>query len=349
MKHGLCACVAAGVWLLTSTAVGALDIREGFEWDWSPACTESAVHSASCFEVAGCENGRALFVRRTNPGRCDYSDQVRFWQGRPASLHAPRIPPALEDGGGENAWVASHIRDPGWSAPNDDTFEILTSRAKQSSRFGSLQVDLHVPEDVPVSGGGEHYLIMHNLNLSPVVPCPRDGDDCPADAGSNVGGVPGNPSSYEWYGVIAGAFGAGTEAIPYGSVGFAIEVSAQGRGGNYLIDESFLPYSVAGEQQSFPAGKYRVRIERALRDGEDVYEYSVQRWNETAHAWSPLVPDGQRAGAAGGGAVRVPFARLLEPIGAEIPTGYVGLTAAWFGAPTQATRHIDWDNLITNW
>lgn len=341
-----------GSWLL-ALLVGAfpagalaLEIREGFEWDWSPLCVEAGTQPSSCFAVAGCENARPLFVRRTNPGTCDYSEQVRFWVGRESGANTPSPPRALADAG--HRWSASHVRDPGLAEPNGDTFEILSTREKQSARFGSMQVDFHVPNDVPVTGAGEHYLIMHNLNLSRVVPCTSDGTACGDDVTSSVGGVPEHPGSYEWYGVIAGAFGAGTKAIPYGSVGFTIEVSAQGRGGNHLIDESFVPYSVDGAQESFPAGTYRLRIWRGDEAGVDTYGYSVLRWDGDVRRWLPIVPD-TKSGNATGHEVRVPFSKLVDPIGFEIAPGYVGLTAAWFGAPTPEFRRIDWDNLIVDW
>lgn len=335
-----------GVSLLAPPPARALEIRESFEWDWAPTCVDPGTQWTSCFAVAGCNAGRDLLVRRANAGVCDYSEQVRFWIGRETDAAGPTPPSLLADT--DNGWVASHVNDPSFPKPNGDTFEIMTSRWKQSARFGVMQVDLHVPEDVPVSGSGEHYLIMHNLNLDGVVPCPSDGTAC-ADTSSNVGGVPGRPDSYQWYGVIAGAFGAGTEAIPYGSVGFAIEVSAQGRGGNHLIDDSFLPYSVDAAQEVFPRGTYRIRISRTRADGNDVYAYSVRRWNAETYQWEPLTPDAPRAPA--GHEVRVPFSRLVEPIGFEIPAGYIGLTTAWFGAPTPdgRFRRVDWDNLIVDW
>lgn len=338
--------LAIGMCLLAPNPARALEIREGFEWAWAPLCVDPGTQWISCFAVAGCNNGRDLFVRRTNPGVCDYSEQVRFWVGRQANTAAPTPPSVLGDP--ENRWVASHVNDPSFRKPNGDTFEILTSRAKQSSRAGVMQVDLHIPENVPVTGAGEHYLILHNLNLRGVVPCPADGAACP-DTRSNVGGVPGRSDSYQWYGVIAGAFGSGTEAIPYGSVGFAIEVSAQGRGGNHLIDESFLPYSVDGAQEAFPRGTYRVRIARTRIDGDDIYSYSVRRWNERARMWEPLTPDAPREAPAH--EVRVPFARLVAPVGYEISPGYIGVTTAWFGAPTagRGFRHVDWDNLVVDW
>lgn len=322
----------------------ALQVREGFEWNWNPLCIDRGTQWKSCFMIAGCENRRPLFVRRTNPGICDYSSEVRFWLGRETQTPAPRPPEGIE---GPNRWSASNVRDPGFEAPNGNTFEILSTREPQSSRFGSMQIDFRVPEDVPITGAGEHYLIMHNLNLTPVVPCTPDGVACGNDVTSNVGGVPGNPSSYAWYGVIAGAFGAGTEAIPYGSVGFAIEVSAEGRGGNHLIDESFLPFSVDGAQQSFPAGTYRVRIWRAEKDGVDTYGYSVLRWDPLTLRFAPLVSDPQSSARAPD--VQVPFSRLIDTVGFEIPIGYVGITTAWFGEPTSRFRHVDWDNLIVDW
>jgi len=326
-----------------------LSIREGFEWDWDPVCVDRGTQWSSCFGVAGCANGRDLFVRRTNPGVCDYGSEVRFWLGAPA-LAPPAPPPPLRDQ--PSRWVASHVRDPRFRAPNGNTFEIMASREKQSSRFGHLQVDFHLDEDVPSSGLGEHYLVMHNLNLHGVVPCPPDGPGCEAveNARSNVGGVPGNPDSYMWYGVIAGTFGSGSAAIPYGSVGFVVEVSAEGATGNHLIDASFLPYSVGGRQDAFPRGTYRVAIARSDVDGRDIYEYSVLRWSPAQQAWEPIVPD--RLGKTRSHSVRVPFRALVEPLGFEIPAGYVGLGAAWFGeaSPNDAAwRRIDWDNLVVDW
>ena len=334
------------VFLVGATSAGALELREGFEWDWDPLCVDSAWRPTSCFDVLGCGNGRDLFVRRTNAGFCGYSDEVRFWSGRALALGAPTPPAALSEQA--NRWVASHRWDPAFRGANGGTFEILTTRDTQSSHSGSLQIDFRVPRPLGVSGAGEHYLIMHNLNLSSVDPCPRDGSGCGDHAGSNVGGVSGNPDSYQWYGVIAGAFGAGTAAIPFGSLGFAIEVSAEGRGGNHLVEGSFLPYSVGGAQQEFPAGWYRVRISRQTVDAADVYSYSVLRWSDEARRWMPIVPDKAEPGHAAH-IVRVPFSRLREPLGYEIPTGYVGLSAAWFGAPEGRPRSVEFDNLVVDW
>lgn len=287
---------------------------------------------------------------------------MRFWIGGRSRAHAtspeqaagargapaPEAPSTPGEIAGANDWVAVHVFDPHFPRPNDDVFEILSTRERQTSRFGRLQVDLHVPEDVPESGMGEHYLVMHNLQLTAVAPCPRDGPGCETaeDAATSFGGIPGHPGAYRWYGVIAGSFGAGTKEIPYGSVGFAVEVSAQGAGGNHLVGASFLPFSVGGRQDSFPAGWYRISIERSVVAGVDTYAYEVARWASPARRWLPVVPDD---GAQGGSArVTMPFSDLVAPIGFEIPPGWIGLSAAWLGERAEAA-HVDWDHLVVDW
>lgn len=353
-------------WLLVTGRADALEIREDFEWNWEPLCAARGVHEVSCFEILGCGNGRPLHVRRTSPGTCGYDSQVRFWTGAendtsrrtnnpPPESDAARTtelaqpPPPAEMPAGENRWGAAHFRDPGEPSPNGNVFEILSSREPQSSRLGRMQVDFRIPEDVPVSGGGEHYLILHNLTVHGIPPCPQDtGDGCTSASRTSYGGIPGNASSYQWYGVIAGAFGSGSEVIPYGSVGFVVEVSAEGKGGNHLIDETFLPYSVNGEQKAFPKGTYRISIERGQASGVDTYGYSVQRWNETDGAFEPILPDGARSSHT----VLVPIEDLTAPLGFELPLGYVGLSAAWFGESSDAgggRNEIVWDNLVVDW
>ena len=350
--------LTALVLLMNLPTATALEIREGFEWDWSPTCTEHQTQWSSCFEIAGCANERALFVRRTNAGVCEYSSAVRFWTGArysnspPHAPARPTVPRELE--GQANEWTAAHFRDPRFAAPNGDTFEILSTRDEQRSRFGRMQVDFHVPRDVPISGSGEHYLVMHNLTLTGVTPCPGDGAGCPENARTSYGGIRDHPGSYKWYGVIAGAFGSGSPSIPHGSVGFAVEVSAEGAGGNHLIEGTFLPYSVGGKQAAFPRGTYRVSIERSERQGVDTYAYTVERWNITHAAWEPISPDGHDGGKDHNRSNRaaVPFARLVAPIGFELPLGYIGLSAAWFGSAASAAdgaSEITWDNLVVDW
>ncbi len=361
-----------------------LRIREGFEWDWEAGCSARHASGRTCFAIAGCANGRPLFVRRAGPGSCVYHGEVRAWLGREMA-HRPvdttARPETKADAGtaqtGEtptappgfppNTRVASHLFDrarsrPG-DAPNQNVFEIMTSRAGQSSPRGRMQVDLHVPHDVPRSGGGEHYLIMHNLHLTELATCPADDAACGnAGARTALGGLPGDPRSYRWYGVIAGAFG--DPSLGFGKVGFVVEASAPGAGGNDLIDASFMPWSVAGEGKVFPQGWYRIAIERtgpvdpscplevtrSRQTGarcDDRYQYSVLRWDEAGAEWAALRPDD-------GGPNRrsVPFMALTERHGAEIPPGQIGLAAAWFGefaGGVSPTYGIDWDNLIVDW
>ncbi len=359
-----------------------LRIREGFEWDWEAGCSSAHASGRACFAVAGCGNGRTLFVRRAGPGTCVYHGEVRAWIGREiaprlrgATAHAattgvsaktsatPTAPPGFPS----NTRVASHLFDRARSrpadAPNQNVFEIMTSRAEQSSPHGRMQIDLRVPHDVPRSGGGEHYLIMHNLHLTELATCPVDDVACGSDGGRTaLGGIPGDPRSYRWYGVIAGAFG--DSSLGFGKVGFVVESSAPGAGGNDLIDASFMPWSVAGQGKVFPGGWYRITIERSgppdpscpgktatmgKRSGDcgDRYAYSVLRWDQAHAKWLALRPDD-------GGPNRrsLLFMALTERQGFEIPPGHIGLAAAWFGefaGDMSPTDGIDWDNLIVDW
>jgi len=319
----LCACTAPG-----------LELDEGFDRDWSAP------------GAATCRGGHATFVRRVANGSCGPGGSST-WSGAPARAHG--APSCLRESGCDGDSVAVHrfaeFRPTGDAIGlvNRGVLEIMTTRARQSGARGTLRVDLHVHEDVPVSGGGEHYLVMHNLVLTEAH-CPRD---CPqvADTATAHGDGAGR---YLWYGVIGGAFGEPADAgspIRSGSVGFAVEVahalSASGDRPNDLIDASFLPYSVAGKGTAFPAGWYRIAIERTAT----VYRFSVRRLEEGRFV--PIVPDDADRG---GTHVRsLPVERLAEPLGRPLPPGYVGLGVAWFGGAARRGAHVDWDDLEVDW
>ncbi len=317
-----------------SPGTPALEFSESFERDWSAP------------GAATCRGGHATFVRRVAGGGCAPGGSLH-WSGAPAREHG--APVCAGDRSCEGAAVAVHRFDtlePGGDPiglVNGGVLEIFSSRRTQSRASGRLRVDLHVHEPVPVSGAGEHYLILHNLTLAEAS-CPRDCPEVPHTATNQGTG----PQRYRWYGVIGGAFGepADTDSpIRAGSVGFAVEVpravSAAGDRPNDLVDESFLPYSVGGAGKAFPAGWYRISLERGPRH----YRYSVLRWN--GEAFEPIVPDD----AAAGGTHEREFdvERLVAPLGRPLPEGYVGLGVAWFGGAGRRGAHVDWDDFVVDW
>lgn len=319
---------------LAPAPVPALEVIETFDRDWSTP------------DAATCRGGHGAFVRRVASGPC--GDPGSFsWNGAPGAEHG--APACRGTAGCEGDSVAVHRfaefeADGGpFGTVNRGVLEIMTTRDRQGAATGRLRVDLHIHEDVPVGGAGEHYLILHNLTVTETA-CDRDCAGITDTAMSHGDG----PDRYRWYGVIGGAFGEPADRdspIRGGSVGFAVEVpndvSKSGGRPNDLIDVSYLPYSVGGKGEAFPAGWYRIEIEQ----GADSYRYSVLRFDGAVFA--PIVPDD----AAQGGTHerRFPAALLAEPLGRALPPGYIGLTVAWFGGAPRAGAHVDWDDLRVDW
>lgn len=329
------------LWLLSvllflpfATRAYGLQVEDDFDRDWSAP------------EAGTCKGGHGTFVRRIAGRGC--ADRGAFtWAGGVALEHGAPSCARAEGCDGDSVAVHRFAEHEATGDPiglaNRGVLEILTTRERQSGERGRLQVDLHVPEDVPVTGAGEHYLIMHNLVLTEA-DCPRD---CPgvADTATAVGA---GPQRYRWYGVIGGAFGEPADRdspIAGGSVGFAVEVAnavdEPGGRPNDLVDVSFLPYSVEGEGKVFPSGWYRIVIER---DAE-TYGYSVRRWD--GERFTPIEPDD--AGSGGTHERRFPARLLSKPLGRPLPPGYVGLGVAWFGGAARQGAHVDWDDLRVDW
>lgn len=325
--------LAFAILVLWGGTAGALDLHETFDRDWSDE------------DAATCRSGQRTFVRRIIAGACGEPGSFA-WTGAPSAEHG--APSCAGDAGCDDDAVAIHRFaefEPGgpFGRVNRGVLEVLTTREKQSGPTGRLRVDLHVHEDVPVGGAGEHYLVMHDLALTETS-CPRD---CVGVADTATAEGDG-PDRYRWYGVIGGAFGEPGDAdspIRGGSIGFAVEVPARverpGDRPNDLVDVSFLPYSVGGEGKAFPAGWYRIEIERS--DVE--YRYSVRRLEEGRFV--PIVPDDAAEG--GGHERRFPVERLVAPLGRPLEPGYVGLGVAWFGGASRAGAHVDWDDLVVAW
>ncbi len=323
--------VAVAAWLsLAPATTGALELQEGFERDWDAQVAPT------------CRSGRGTFVRRVVAGACGEPGSFA-WNGEPGRAHG--APGCSEGSGCEENWVAvhrfEHFEAGGpFGTANRGVLEILTTREKQQSIAGRMRVDFHVHEDVPVAGAGEHYLIVHNLDLAETE-CPRDCAGVADTATSHGDG----PDRYRWYGVIGGAFGEPADRdspIHAGSVGFAVEVPRRveepGDRPNDLIDVSYLPYSVGGLGKAFPAGWYRIEIERTAEQ----YRYGV--WRLEAGAFVPVVPDD-----GGSHERRFSAALLAGPLGRPLGPGYVGLTVAWFGGAARQGAHVDWDTLEVHW
>ena len=318
---------------LVAAPAAALELRESFDRDWSEP------------EAATCRSGQRTFVRRIAAGACGEPGTFA-WSGGPSVERD--APTCAAENGCEDDRVAIHRFaefEPGgaFGTANRGVLEVLTTREKQSGVTGRMRVDLHVPDDVPMGGAGEHYLVMHNLALTET-DCPRDCSGVLDTATAEGDGA----DRYRWYGVIGGAFGEPGDTdspIRAGSIGFAVEVPAKverpGDRPNDLIDVSFLPYSVGGKGKVFPAGWYRISIERTASD----YRYSVERFEKGRFV--PIVPDD----ASEGGRHERSFpARLLaEPLGRPLDPGYVGLTVAWFGGASRVGAQVDWDDLVVDW
>ena len=315
--------------LAAPRVAGALELREDFEgWTWDPGCHEAR---SACFAVAGCVNGRALFIRRVNGRRpinqCDYGREVRQWTGE-------RLPPSGEARGPEGGdWAAAHVASP----ESGDSLELLSSRSRQSNaRFGEMQADFFVRSrgDLP-RGSDEHYLVFHNLALEEIAGCSAD---CPGAASdSSTSYATDEKRRWRWYGVIAGGFGE-RGGIGYGRLGFVVEVPNDDPARPVdLIDESFLPF---GEDTGrFPANRwYRVKIRRALDGGADRYSYSVALWEPTRSQWTTI------------GSRSFPSDLLRAHSGDFLPAGYVGVSDAFFD-PARAREgvRVDWDNLRADW
>ena len=331
--------------LVASLLIGGL-IRWGPEVVVEPFEVAESFDHAWNGRGATCEGGADTFVRRVSAGAAG-GPGTRHWAARPAGEH--RAPSCALPAGCADSHVASHRfdafeeGDDSIGVVNDGVLEILSTRQRQSGSEGRLRVDLHVPEDVAVTGAGEHYLVMHNLVLNEG-PGPRDCADVADTATHHATGR----QRYRWYGVIGGAFGEPADVnspIKAGSVGFAVEVpsaiEAPGDRPNDLVDESFLPYSVGGAGEAFPSGWYRIEIE----SGPAIYRYAVRRWD--GRSWVPILPDDAASG--GTNERSFPIRRLSSAFGRPLPPGYVGLGVAWFGGRGRLGAHVDWDDLVVDW
>ena len=107
-----------------------------------------------------------------------------------------------------------------------------------------------------------------------------------------------------------------------------------------LVNESYMPYSIGG---AFPAGWYRIEIERHEVGGVDTYMYAVRRW--TGSTFDLIVPaDGSSNPRS------FPASALSRHDDAPLGPGYVGVFVAFFDpARVAAKAHVDWDHIEADW
>lgn len=317
-----------------------LTFTENFEsWAWNPGCVSEGTQYGSCFTVAGCGAGHPLFPRRvSNPGQCGYWGQIRDWVGGGNAFHGEWTDVASQ-------WVAVHLGETSTSVA-----EWMTSRDKQAGTLGTLQADYFLDEDKPPTN--EHYLLMHNLQLTQITDgsCLRDCSTV-ANTRTNYGSAkpPATDSTrYKFYAAIGGWFGdVGPDSIGFGLHGFAVEVPTDG--GHELVNESYMqvPLTPAGK---LPGGWYRLQIQRHLVCGVDTYTYSVRRWNAALAVWQLVTLD---ATPTETGFVpntsnprSFPATALYRYHSAgDLPVGYVALV----DASLQPGVIVAWDNVVVNW
>ncbi len=310
----------------------ALDFGENFEylaWDFYCGCNIVCGYTP-CFSVLGCATDKPLVVRRVNGNNlCDYVGEVRQWTGGRIPYHGGGIVP---DGG---LWMALHL------PISSNTIELMTSRYKQINSFGFLQADFYVHGPNLYRGSSEHYVVIHNLNLSEVPGCTKDCYSTPNSATNKGSSLPGK---YQFYGVIAGGFGE--PGIGYDRLGFVVEKASSVTD---LIDQSFIPYycrsnGVCGNYSGQPdqLGDYfpahfwfRVKIERQFLPYKgDTYSYWIYRWN--GFAWHEVGHSQIHSG-------------LLSDEGQMLPGGYVGIAGAFFDLSRHGSVYLGWDNVLVNW
>jgi hypothetical protein len=308
----------------------AVSLNETFEgWAWHSTPNGYCAFGADCFNVMGCGNGKPLFIRRVvdiSNQSCAYYQEVWQWTGGETVFHG-------NDSAVSGTKVAAMVP----SFADDGALELLTSRDLQAGPNGSAQVDFYLHGRGML--GGEHVGLLHNLRFVELAGCSPDCATVPFTRTTTNAG-PG----FDFYGVIAGNFGEGSAAVPFGSHGFVVERACTppvGDTDGSLIDSTFIPVSGGLAANTW----YRIAIWR-MHEQEPglppLHYYGYTAYQRAGASWQEI------------GSRTIPTSKLLCSGGTLLPNGYIGFSALPDlgqppGTPDGGIFHVDFDNLIVDW